>query len=259
MKDIEKYNQEELDQILLDSIEKLGINSLVSEESLTKSFRSFMKELLEYNSHTNLTAISDEKEIYIKHFVDSISAIVALEYLKDKEGFDYLTKRYMDVGTGAGFPSIPVKIMLPQIQITLLDSLEKRTRFLNLVAQELQLDNISILHQRAEDAAREKGKRESFDIVLSRAVANLPVLLEYCLPFIKKGGYMICLKGPAIEEELLKSKKALKLLGGELVSVLDVQIPYSDLNHKIAVIKKTRNTDGRYPRKAGKPSKEPLV
>ncbi len=252
---INNVPQEELDQLLMDSIQLL---QLPLENVPAESFAKYMNSLLAYNSHTNLTAITDPKEIYQKHFVDSITTILALEHLK-KQGVTYEDKRFIDVGTGAGFPSVPVKICLPEIDLTLLDSLEKRTRFLKQLSEELGLSKLTIQHDRAEDAARKKNQRESYDFVLSRAVANLPVLLEYCLPFLKKGGYMICLKGPSIEEELLSSKKALKVLGGELESVLDVQIPLVDWNHKIAIIKKVKNTDKAYPRKAGKPSKEPIV
>ncbi len=252
---INNVPQEELDQLLMDSIQLLR---LPLENVPAESFAKYMNSLLAYNSHTNLTAITDPKEIYQKHFVDSITTILALENLK-QQGVSYEDKRFIDVGTGAGFPSVPVKICLPEIDLTLLDSLEKRTRFLKQLSEELGLSKLTIQHDRAEDAARKKNQRESYDFVLSRAVANLPVLLEYCLPFLKKGGYMICLKGPSIEEELLSSKKALKVLGGELESVLDVQIPLVDWNHKIAIIKKVKNTDKAYPRKAGKPSKEPIV
>lgn len=247
---------ERADELLFESMRQMGIESEVSKTTLAQQFNRYMQNLLEYNAHTNLTAITEPEEVYIKHFVDSISAIVALKYLNDEK---YEQKTFIDVGTGAGFPSVPVKIVLPNIRLTLLDSLEKRTRFLKQLTNDLNLQNVTILHQRAEDAARQKDKRESYDFVLSRAVANLPVLLEYCLPFLKKNGYMICLKGPSIDEEIQKSKKALKILGAELIDILDIQIPFSDFNHKIAIIKKVKNTDGKYPRKAGTPSKEPLM
>ena len=249
--------REELNTLLTESIVELEL-PLKGDAELLASFERYMQSLLEYNSHTNLTAITEPREIYQKHFVDSMTTIVALEHLK-KKGYSYLEKRFIDVGTGAGFPSVPVKICLKEIDLTLLDSLEKRTRFLRQLAEELKLDRLTILHDRAEDAARKKSLRESFDLVLSRAVANLPVLLEYCLPFLKKGGYMICLKGPSINEELASSDRALRTLGGEVEDVLDVKIPFVNWNHKIAVIKKVKNTDKAYPRKAGKPSKEPIV
>lgn len=248
----------ELNKLLLDAIKELGIKSTTNENRITESFQKYMAELLEYNAHTNLTAITEPKEIYIKHFIDSISAITALEYLKKECGYGYLDKRFIDVGTGAGFPAVPVKILLEDIDLTLLDSLEKRTKFLNSLVQAIGLKKVSILHKRAEDAAWEADKREKYDIVLSRAVANLPVLLEYCLPFVSVGGFMVCLKGPNVDEEIAKSEKALRLLGGEIRKVLDVELPFSDLNHKILIIQKVHKTGKAYPRKAGKPSKEPL-
>lgn len=247
---------ERADKLLFESMQQMGIESEVSKTTLAQQFNRYMQNLLEYNAHTNLTAITEPEEVYIKHFVDSMSAIVALKSINDDE---YEQKTFIDVGTGAGFPSMPVKIVLPNIRLTLLDSLEKRTRFLKQLTDDLNLKNVTILHQRAEDAARQEGMRENYDFVLSRAVANLPVLLEYCIPFLKENGYMICLKGPSIEEEIQQSKKALKILGVELIDILDIQIPFSDFNHKIAIIKKIKKTDGKYPRKAGKPSKEPLV
>lgn len=254
-----KTIEQELNQLLLDSIKELGIDYKGDLGRVSKDFGTYMEELLAYNSHTNLTAITEPKEVYIKHFVDSISSILALDYLAQSHNYDYMDKKFIDVGTGAGFPALPVKILLDTIDLTLLDSLEKRTRFLEGLSQKLGLDKISILHQRAEDAARAADKREQFDIVLSRAVANLPVLLEYCLPFIKKGGFMVCLKGPSVDEEIEKSQKALKVLGGEVDKVLDVKIPFSDLDHKILIIQKVAKTGKAYPRKAGKPNKEPLL
>lgn len=247
--------QEELNRLLIQSAQEL-VPDL--EEVPTKSFEKYMRKLLEYNTHTNLTAITDPIEIYQKHFVDSMTTILALEYLR-KKGVEYPSKRFIDVGTGAGFPSVPVKICLPMLDLTLLDSLKKRTRFLEQLAEELGLENLTIQHARAEDAAHQKNQRESYDFVLSRAVANLPVLLEYCLPFLKKGGYMICLKGPSVEEELKSSRRALKVLGGEVEAVLDVTVASVDWSHKIAIIKKVKNTDRVYPRKAGKPSKDPIL
>ena len=257
---MEKTNQNmELNSLLEKSIQEMGLSYTCETSRILEDFQEYMKQLLEYNAHTNLTAITDEREIYIKHFSDSISSILALDYLAQNCDYPYMDKKFIDVGTGAGFPSLPVKILLDKIDLTLLDSLEKRTKFLSKLVDTLALKDVKILHQRAEDAAREAGKREDYDIVLSRAVANLPVLLEYCLPFIKTGGYMICLKGPAVDEEIKKSKRALDVLGGEIIKVMDVKIPFSDLDHKILIIKKTKKTHKMYPRQAGKPGKEPLL
>lgn len=249
--------QKKLDEILISSIQKLGIDFYGRD--ITSKFEMYMKKLLEYNSHTNLTAITDPLEIYIKHFVDSVSAILAFEYIKEKDGIDYTDKKIIDVGTGAGFPSIPVKIIREELNMVLLDSLKKRIKFLEGIKSELDFKNLTLLHARAEDAAREIDKREKFDFVLSRAVANLPTLIEYCMPFLKKGGYMVCLKGPSINEEIEKSKKALEVLGGKLEHIIAVDIPYSDLKHQIAIFKKIKSTDKKYPRKAGTPQKEPIV
>lgn len=245
-----------LDSMLFDAIDKFRLE--VSKEEVANDFRIYKELLLDYNSHTNLTAITDEKEIYIKHFIDSISTFLAFEFLEKNFNINISASKIIDIGAGAGFPSMPIKIINKNLDITMLDSLAKRTKFLELLSKELNIHNINILHKRAEDCAREKDKRESFDIVLSRAVANLPVLLEYSIPFIKKGGFMICLKGPLANEEIIKSKNALKLLGGEVLDIISVDIPFSELHHKIVIIKKIKNTDKKYPRKAGTPTKEPL-
>ncbi len=256
-KEIRPPSSKELGELLTRSFEKLRI-AYEDENALKDHFALYMNSLLSYNSHTNLTAITEPEEIYQKHFVDSASTIVALEHILKKYRAPYASASFIDVGTGAGFPAVPVKILRPTIRLTLLDSLEKRIRFLRELSSALEFSNIEILHARAEDAAQNKALRASFDFVLSRAVAGLPVLLEYCIPFLKKGGFMICLKGPSIEEEMLSAKKAMQLLGTELCDILDVQIPFTDWSHKIAVFRKVKDTDARYPRKAGKPSKEPL-
>lgn len=250
------YKKEELSNMLREALDSWKIKY---DDKIFEDFTIYKDTLVEYNSHTNLTAIKDEKEIYVKHFIDSISTFEALKILKEKYNFDIEKARYIDIGAGAGFPSLPIKIVDKELDITMLDSLGKRTKFLRLVADKLELEKLEILHERAEDTARKMDKRENYDIVLSRAVANLPVLLEYSLPFIKIGGFMVCLKGPLADEEIENSKKALKLLGGKVVEVLSVDIPFSDLNHKIVIIEKIAKTDKKYPRKAGTPSKEPLI
>lgn len=260
-KEIIRYDQEVLDEILVSGLEKMDLisrnNDKIARE-LCMDFKVYKDYLLEYNAHTNLTAITDEKEVYIKHFLDSLSAFKALEeskkHLELKEG-----ARIIDVGTGAGFPSLPMKIFRRDIDLTLLDSLNKRIKFLQEVCDKIELDKVNFVHARAEDGARDKAYREQYDMAVSRAVAQLPVLLEYCTPYIKVGGYFMCLKGPAVDEEIAISDKALKLLKCEIVQVIDVDIPHSELNHKIVIIKKNGKTDKEYPRKAGKPSKEPLV
>lgn len=239
----------EFDNILSKGLESWNID--ITEEQ-KKSFKIFMDTLLEYNKVMNLTTIDEPMEVYTKHFLDSLSCL-SIDELK-KQGL-----KVIDVGTGAGFPSIPIKIIRPDMQMTLLDSLNKKVLFLKEVGNRVGLENVEYLHSRAEDAGLSSEHREQYDIVLSRAVASLPVLLEYCTPFLKKGGYFICQKGPSAELEAEQSKKALSVLGCSLEYIKEVDIPFTDLNHKILVIKKISDTPKKYPRKAGKPSKEPLI
>ena len=260
-KEIIRYDQEVLDEILISGLEKLGLlareNDKIARE-LCMDFALYKDRLLEYNSHTNLTAITDEKEVYIKHFLDSLSAFRAMEMAQKKvelpEGASII-----DVGTGAGFPSLPMKIMRRDLHLTLLDSLNKRIKFLQEVCESLELEDTLCLHQRAEEGARMEDHRESYDMAVSRAVAQLPALLEYCIPYVKVGGYFVCLKGPAVEDEIKLSERALKVLKSEIIEVVDVEIPHSELSHKVVIIRKNGKTDKAYPRKAGKPNKEPLI
>jgi len=207
--------------------------------------------LLEWNQKMNLTAIEDEKEVMIKHFLDSLSCIKT-KYLKS-EG------TMIDVGTGAGFPGVPLKMALPNIELTLLDSLKKRIGFLEEVCRETSLNKVEFVHGRAEDFGQNKVYREKYDYAVSRAVAALNVLVEYCLPFVKVGGYFICQKGPGLIDELPEAKNAIKVLGGEVVDQIAVTLPFSDITHHILVIKKIKQSPSKYPRKAGKPSKEPII
>ncbi|WP_291569894.1 16S rRNA (guanine(527)-N(7))-methyltransferase RsmG [Clostridium sp. UBA4548] len=209
------------------------------------------KELIkEWNEKINLTAITEDDEIIQKHFIDSIK-VFKCEELKN-------AKKIIDIGTGGGFPGIPMKIINPASKIVLLDSLNKRINFLNEVIRELGLENIDTIHGRAEDFAQEIKYREKFDAAVSRAVANLAVLSEFCLPYVKVGGYFVALKGPAIDEEMKDAKNAIKLLGGEVERILKVDIEGSDLNHNLVVIKKIKDTPKKYPRKAGMVTKNPL-
>ena len=211
-------------------------------------FYKYMNLLIEWNEKINLTAITEPKEIIIKHFIDSLTV------LKDIKGKNTL----VDVGTGAGFPGIPLKIMDEEIKITLLDSLNKRINFLNEVINQLDLKNIKTIHSRVEDAGKNKKYRERFDIATARAVANLATLSEYMLPLVKVGGKSICMKGSEVSEELQNSKKAISILGGEIENIDNFQLPKSDMMRNIVIIKKVKNTPNKYPRKPGTPSKEPI-
>lgn len=219
----------------------------LNNEKIDK-FNKYMELVLDWNNKINLTAIKNEDEFILKHFIDSLTV---KDLIKDDS-------KVIDVGTGAGFPGIPLKIYNDSLNITLLDSLNKRVNFLDLVIKELNLNNISAIHGRAEDIAHLSDYRENFDVAISRAVAQLNVLVEYLLPFIKVGGICICMKGPNASEEIENSKRAIELLGGKIESVNKIFLPESDFERNIVVIKKIKNTNLKYPRKAGMPSKEPL-
>lgn len=217
---------------------------MLSEEQIDK-FYEYMNLLIEWNEKINLTAIIEPDDIIEKHFIDSLTI---LPYLSE-------SKALIDIGTGAGFPGIPVSILNSNIKVTLLDSLNKRVIFLNEVIEKLNLENISAIHSRAEDY--NANHREQCDIAVSRAVANMSTLVEYLLPYVKVGGFAICMKGPNVEDELNKSKKATQILGGEIIKVDNFKLGENERN--IIVIKKIKNTPKQYPRKAGKPAKEPIV
>lgn len=221
----------------------------------------YMKLLLQWNEKMNLTAITKEEDIITKHFVDSISILHGIS-IEDNAAV-------IDVGTGAGFPGIPIKIMRPTIQLTLLDSLQKRITFLEEVVDQLKLTDVTCVHARAEDGGKDSQYREKFDYCVSRAVARLSVLAEYTLPFVRVGGKLICLKGPEAELELKEAQTALQLLGvgqgdeqerdfGENCIIKPVEIPFSDLHHHMIVITKLSQTPIQYPRKSGKIGKKPL-
>lgn len=209
------------------------------------------KELLvEWNEKMNLTAITEDMEVITKHFLDCLTVQSSIDLTQ--------VKSLVDVGTGAGFPGLVLKIAFPNVHITLIDSLNKRLKFLQHVIDELGLTGIECVHGRAEDLGKNKAYREQFEVCASRAVANLAVLSEYTLPFVKKGGYLIALKGQKLDEELAEGEKAITILGGTIDKLVDVVVPYTDLNHRIAKIKKVKETPKKYPRKAGEPTKAPL-
>lgn len=218
------------------------------DDRTVSAFMAYKGLLLEWNEKMNLTAIEEDRDVILKHFVDSLSVA---PFLKDIHSM-------IDVGTGAGFPGIPLKIAVPSLEVVLLDSLEKRVGFLNTVLSGLRLQGISAVHSRAEDAGSSPKYREKFDAAVARAVAALPVLLEYCLPLVKPGGLFIAMKGSSAEE-VEASAKALEILGGKLEAVKEFALPNSNINRTLILVRKLRQTPTKYPRKAGKPSKEPLV
>ena len=224
------------------------INIELSDENAEK-FYNYMNLLLEWNEKINLTAITEEDDIILKHFIDSLTV---LKYIKDGE-------KIIDVGTGAGFPGIPIAIEKKKCQITLLDSLNKRILFLEDVANKINLENVRCIHGRAEDLGQNKQEREKYDISISRAVANLSTLVEYLMPFVRIGGKVICMKGPDCDEEIENAKFAIKELGGKIAKVDTLQLPDSDISRTIIIIEKIKETPNKYPRKAGLPSKEPLT
>ena len=217
-------------------------------EKMQQQFEDYKSLLLEWNEKINLTAITEEDDIILKHFVDSLTID---KYIKEGSSI-------VDVGTGAGFPGLPVKIVREDVKVTLVDSLNKRILFLEDVIQKLHLKNIYTLHYRAEEFGQNGKYRESFDIATSRAVANLSTLVEYLIPLVKVGGICICMKGSEIQSELENSKKAIEILGGEIEQVKEFTLPQSDIKRNIVIIKKTSSTPKKYPRKAGTPSKEPI-
>ncbi len=217
-------------------------------ETQIKKFFEYMQLLLEWNKKINLTAITEVDDIILKHFIDSLTVI---KYIKESD-------KIIDVGTGAGFPGIPVGIINLDADITLLDSLNKRINFLNEVCNKLDLKNIKTIHGRAEDFGQNIDTRDKFDIAVSRAVANMTTLVEYLIPFVKVGGHAICMKGPEIDEELSKANFAIKELGGQVEKVEKFVLPNADIERNIVIIKKISDTPNKYPRKAGTPSQSPM-
>lgn len=215
-----------------------------------EGFMKYMRLLQEWNEKINLTAITEDEEVVKKHFIDCIKAFKRDEFKK--------AETMIDVGTGAGFPGLPIAIMRPELKVTLLDSLNKRINFLDIVVSALGLKNVTTIHSRAEDGAKNKALREKFDIATSRAVANMSVLSEFCIPYVRLGGHFIALKGPSVTEELQNSKNALGTLGGKLITVKEVDIEGTDLKHNLVVVEKVKETPKAYPRKAGTVTKKPL-
>ena len=230
------------EQVKKSFIENTAQIGLVPDERMLSSFEIYYKNLVEWNAVMNLTAITEEKDVYEKHFLDSLT----------------ITK-IVSRGTGAGFPGLPIAIAFPDVQVILMDSLNKRIRFLEDTVQKLGLMNVTAVHARAEELARNKNYREKADICCSRAVANLATLSEYCLPFVKKGGYFVSYKTEQVQEEIDKSSKAIHVLGGDQPEVVFFTLPGTDYQRSLVKIKKIAATPAKYPRKAGTPSKEPIM
>ncbi len=232
---------------------KTGFDELniMYDEKIIDNLLEYKDLLLEWNEKINLTTVTKDEDIFVKHFFDSATCITT--------GLIKGDSKVIDVGTGAGFPGVVLKILNKKMNITLLDSLKKRTLYLNDLVSKLDLKDVKIIHGRAEEMANKKGYREEYQIALSRAVASLNVLLEYCLPFVKVGGFFLCQKGPKYESELKEGEKALKVLGGEIVDIKEYLLPNSDIKHYILIIEKVFKTPAKYPRKPGKPSLNPII
>ena len=218
-------------------------------DNMKRQFDIYYEMLTEWNNVMNLTGITEYEEVNEKHFIDSLSIVKVIDMSK--------IDKIIDIGTGAGFPGMPLKIAFPHLKVTLLDSLNKRIKFLDAVIDELKLEEIKTIHGRAEDYARKEQYRENYDLCVSRAVSNLSTLSEYCLPYVKKEGVFISYKSGDIEEELLKSKKAIQILGGRVEDVVKFSLPETDIHRSFVKIRKTSATKNKYPRKAGLPAKEP--
>ena len=238
----------DIQEFKINMIEKgKEINISFSEKQI-ENFYKYMNMLIEWNKKINLTAIIEPKDIILKHFIDSLTI---LKYINKED-------KIIDVGTGAGFPGIPLKIMKEDTDITLLDSLNKRINFLNEVIKELNLQNIKTVHSRIEDAGKDIIHREKYDITISRAVSNLSTLSEYMIPLTKINGYCICMKGAEVEYEILKSEYAINLLGGSIYKKEELNLTKNDNKRNIIILKKDKKTPKEYPRKAGIPTKDPI-
>lgn len=230
--------------------QKLGELGIKQDQNQLERFHKFYQLLIEWNKVMNLTGITEYEDVVEKHFVDSLSIIKAI----DLSGIHTV----IDVGTGAGFPGIPLKIAFPHLRVVLLDSLNKRIKFLDEVISQLGLTEIRTIHGRAEEYARKEEYREQFDLCVSRAVANLSTLSEYCLPYIQVGGIFVPYKSGEIDDEVEQSKKAVRILGGNIKEVMKFELPGTDIHRSFVLIHKEQHTQKNYPRKAGIPAKEPL-
>lgn len=236
-----------MNNVLTEKVKEL---SIVLNDKQIQQFEQYYNILVEWNKVMNLTAITEYEEVVEKHFLDSLTIVYAINMEK--------IETLIDVGTGAGFPGIPLKIAFPHLKVTLLDSLNKRIKFLNEVIDLLELNDIKTIHGRAEDYAKQSEYREQYDICVSRAVANLATLSEYCLPYVKMDGLFVPYKSGEIDEELKSSEKAVSILGGKVEEVVKFQLPGTDIGRSFVKIHKIKETKKKYPRKAGMPTKEPL-
>lgn len=227
----------------------LNINISLSEKQYKQIYK-YYDLLVEWNKVMNLTAITDEVEFANKHIYDSV-------LIQQCFNMEHVTS-VIDIGTGAGLPGIPLKIVFPHLKITLLDSLNKRINFLNRVVEELDLDDVETIHGRAEDFGKAEEYRELYDLCVSRAVSQLPVLSEYCIPFVKVEGHFVAYKSVATDEEIANGKKAIQVLGGHIEDVKEIKLLGEEVKRRFVIVKKDNNTPGKYPRKAGKPQKSPL-
>lgn len=231
--------------------ELLAIQSIDVTDAQLDQFSAYYRDLVSWNERMNLTAITDKEQVYLKHFYDSIS--LAFFYPMDR------VETMADIGSGAGFPSIPLKIMYPHVKVTIIDSLQKRIGFLQTLTKTLGLSDIQCIHARAEDAGQHAAYRESFDLVTARAVARLNVLAEFCLPFAARGGAFIAMKGADTEAEVKEASLAIRELGGKIAGEHHFQLPGEGSKRRLYVIRKEKATPKRYPRKAGVPLKSPLL
>ena len=215
-----------------------------------EKFEKFRDTLIETNKYLNLTSITEEEEVNYKHFLDSLLPMKKIEFKENA--------KVIDIGTGGGFPGLPMKFYRDDLDITLLDSLNKRIKFLKDTIYKIELSNIEAIHGRAEELGRQKQYREVYDYAISRAVSRLNTLVEYSLPFVKVGGYFISMKGPSGKEEAEEAKNAIKLLGGEISDIIEYQLDYEDSDRTLVVIKKISPTPKKYPRGGGKPKNKPL-
>lgn len=239
------------DQTVERFIALLSQHDIQLNDEQCSQFETYYRELVDWNTRMNLTAITEREQVYVKHFYDSVSLSFFIPFSE--------IRSVADIGSGAGFPGIPLKIVYPHIRLVIVDSLNKRVQFLQHLADSLGLENVTCYHARAEDAARKPELRDAFDLVTARAVARLPLLNELCLPFTATGGRFVAMKGPDAEEEIRQSERSLRELKGELTAVHKFQLPLEEADRHLVEIRKRQPTPAKYPRKAGIPAKQPLV